>query len=624
MHLNEVRGPKDIKGLNQAELEALAQQLRERIVEVVSENGGHLASNLGMVETTLALHRVFDTPEDKIVFDVGHQSYAHKLLTGRQEAMKRLRQFDGAAGFPKISESPHDAYGTGHASTAISAALGLARARDLRQGKEHVIAVVGDGAMTGGMCFEALNDVGNRKTRLIILLNDNQMSIAPNVGGLHNYLTYMRTSKAWIDIKKSLSNFLLKVPLVGKGLFRFMQQFKDSVRNFFIRDRFFDSLGLRYLGPVDGHNEKYLEKVFKRAKRFEEPVLIHLVTQKGRGYEYAEKQPWAAHGVNPFHPEDGRPRKEGGARSFGKAAGEWLVQEGKENPRIVAITAAMAEATGLKPFQTAYPERLFDVGIAEAHAVTLACGLAAGGYRPYVAIYDTFMQRAYDQVVVDACIQNLPVVFLMDRAAMGGADGPTHHGIFGTAFLRHVPNATVLYPRSIEELQAMLTSTREHKGPVFIRYPRGESEGMQDLPCAGFALGKWERLAAGEDLCLIAQGPMVSEALKARDVLLKQGRKAQVVNASSAKPLDLAFLREISRSGVPYYVLEEQALAGGLGSAICEVCAQEGLRLPGHLFSLPDRFVPHGGHDELLRYTKLDGQSVAQAILDRGQQEGIA
>ncbi len=615
MELQDIRQPADLRGLNEKELEQLAGQLRERIIQVVSDNGGHLASNLGVVELTIALHLAFDSPADKIVFDVGHQCYAHKILTGRDGKMDGLRQFGGISGFPRQDESEHDAYGTGHASTAISAALGLARARDLIGERGHVVAVVGDGALTGGLCYEALNDAGNRKTRLIVILNDNQMSIAPNVGALSEYLTYMRTSKAWIGIKNRLTAALPKIPLIGGFLFRFTRRVKDSVRNILIKDGFFDALGFRYLGPIDGHSILYLNKVLQRAKRLKEPVLIHVVTQKGKGYEFAEREPSLAHGVNPFYPENGLPKIHIPARSFGQAAGELLTRIGREDRRIVAITAAMTEATGLMPFQKAFPDRLFDVGIAEGHAVTLAAGMASGGMKPFVALYDTFLQRAYDQVVVDICQQNLPAVFLIDRAAMGGADGPTHHGVFGTAFLRHVPNLTLLCPRSVEELEKMIVFAHRHPGPVFIRYPRLESEGMDRLPCRSFTPGKWEGLLPGEGLCLVAMGPMVAEALAVRQMLSGKGIKAQVVNASSVKPLDVAFLQELTTRRKPYYILEEQVLAGGLGSAVSEYCVQNGLRLPEYIFSLPDAFITQGSHQELLRHCGLDADSIFRRIL---------
>ncbi len=607
----------ELKGMEQAELDALAQTLRNRILEAVSQNGGHLASNLGVVELTIALHRVFDTPRDKIIFDVGHQCYAHKMLTGRDEGMAGLRCYQGLAGFPKCEESPHDAYETGHASTSISAALGMARARDLKGENHRVIAVVGDGALTGGLCYEALNDAGNRKTQLIVILNDNQMSIAPNVGAISNYLTYMRSSRAWMDIKQTIVGGLPKLPVIGRPLLRFMQKVKGSLRNFMIKDRYFDTLGFQYLGPMDGHDERHLEKVLKRAGELKRPVLIHVVTQKGRGYAPAEKEPWAKHGVTPFNPADDQPLRKASGRSFGKAAGLLLTKLAREDQRLVAITAAMTTATGLAPFQEAFPDRLFDVGIAEPHALTLAAGLAKGGMKPFVAIYDTFVQRAYDQVVVDICLQRLPVTVLMDRAAMGGEDGPTHHGVFGTAFLRHVPEMTLLYPRSIEEMESMIHFAQGYQGPVFIRYPRGESAGMEELAYQGFVPGSWERLLPGEDISLVAMGPMVTEAVTVREKLQAQGISARVINASSVKPLDQALIRELAEGGKPYVVMEEQVLAGGLGSAIAEYCLQNGLRAPEHIFALPDAFVPHGSHGELLHHVGLDGESIYLEIIKR-------
>ncbi|MDD4079855.1 MAG: 1-deoxy-D-xylulose-5-phosphate synthase [Eubacteriales bacterium] len=606
----------ELKRMDQEELEALAQTLRGRILEAVSKNGGHLASNLGVVELTIALHRVFDSPKDKIIFDVGHQCYAHKMLTGRDREMAGLRCYQGLAGFPKCEESLHDAYETGHASTAISAALGMARARDLRGEDHRVIAVVGDGALTGGLCYEALNDAGNRKTQLIVILNDNQMSISPNVGAISNYLTFMRSSRAWMDIKKSLTGFLPSVPVIGKPLLRFLQNVKGSLRNFLIRDRYFDTLGFQYLGPLDGHDERYLEKVLRRTGSLKRPVLIHVVTQKGKGYAPAEEAPWAKHGVTPFNPADDQPIRRAAGRSFGKAAGSLLTKLAAADPRIVAVTAAMTGATGFEPFQTAYPDRLFDVGIAEPHAMVLAAGLAKGGLKPFVAIYDTFLQRAYDQVVVDVCLQRLPVTVLMDRAAMGGEDGPTHHGVFGTSYLRHVPELTLLYPRGIEELEAMIRFSQGHGGPVFIRYPREESEGMGELPYQGFTPGRWERLLPGGSLSLVAVGPMVREAVLAREKLLSRGINAQVVNASSIKPLDGAMIRQMANGGKPYVILEEQALAGGLGSVVLEYCQTFSLRQPDHLFALPDAFVPQGSHEELLRHCGLDAQSIYQRIMN--------
>ncbi|NLA53793.1 MAG: 1-deoxy-D-xylulose-5-phosphate synthase, partial [Clostridiales bacterium] len=519
MDFQQVWTPQKLKQCSPREVEELIPQLREQIIDAVSQTGGHLASNLGVVELTLALHRVFDSPRDKIVFDVGHQCYAHKILTGRGKQMQGLRQYGGISGFPKREESPHDAFGTGHASTALSAALGMARARDLKGEDHHVVVVVSDGALTGGMCYEALNDAGCSRTPLIAILNDNQMSIAANVGAVSGYLTYMRTSKGWLTAKKIVAEGILRLPLVGKPLHRVMQRVKNDIRNIFIKDKFFDGFGFRYLGPVDGHDEQGLERFLKRAKRFSEPVLLHVVTTKGKGYAVAESDPSRAHGMPAFDPQDGSPKHKSSAKSFGTAAGKLLTSLAEKDERIVAITAAMADSTGLGPFQQAYPKRLFDVGIAEEHAVTMAAGFAASGMRPVVAIYDTFMQRTYDQMMVDVCLQNLPVIFLGDRAALGGEDGATHHGIYGANFMRQMPNMQVLNPRSVQEMELMIRLALSQSGPCAIRYPKAEHPLMAAYPCKSFSPGKWEELEKGQDITLVATGPMVAEALIASHLL---------------------------------------------------------------------------------------------------------
>ena len=615
MDFQQPWSPEKLKQYTPQEIEELIPLLRENIINAVSRTGGHLASNLGVVELTVALHRVFSSPRDKILFDVGHQCYAHKLLTGRADQMDGLRQYMGISGFPKREESPHDAYGTGHASTALSAGLGLARARDL-QGQDHdVVVVVGDGALTGGMCYEALNDAGSSRTKMIVILNDNQMSIAPNVGAVSHYLTYMRTSKGWITAKKIVAEAIIKLPLIGQPLHDLLQRSKNHIRNFFIRDKFFDAFGFRYLGPVDGHDEQGLERFLKRAQRFNEPVLLHIVTTKGKGYAVAENDPSRAHGMPAFDPENGAPLSSSSARSFGSDAGKLLTELAGEDERIVAITAAMAESTGLGPFQKAYPGRLFDVGIAEEHAVTLAAGMAAGGMRPVVAIYDTFMQRAYDQLIVDVCLQKLPVLFLVDRAAMGGEDGPSHHGVFGASFMRHIPGMTVLNPRSVDEMRHMIRWALSHDGPCAIRYPKAEDALSAQYASRGFKPGHWEELESGSDISLVATGPMVAEALKAACILKDRGIAASVINASCLKPLDEHALRRLSASASPYVVIEEQALAGGLGSAVCEFCVTEGLRGPSQLFAIPDRFIQQGAHEQLIGELGLDGESIALQLV---------
>ena len=616
MALQTLRSPRGLDQMKREELDALAREIREQIVQTVAKNGGHLSSNLGVVELTIALHRAFDCPEDKLVFDVGHQCYPHKLLTGRAQMFDTLRQTDGVCGFPRAEESVYDAYDTGHASTAISAALGFARARDLQGGDYHVVAVVGDGAMTGGMCYEALNDAGSSKTRLIVILNDNNMSISDSVGALCNYLTYLRVSKGWVSIKRVVSKFLSGIPLCGQALCRLFQRFKDHLRNIFIHDRFFSALGFRYLGPIDGQDIEGIERVLRRAKTLSEPVLIHVTTKKGQGYPPAENMPAAFHGTPPFRVETGE--REGGAKgaAFGRGAAEKLTELARTDPRVVVVTAAMTEGVGFAGFLKEYPTRLFDVGIAEEHAVTMAAGLARGGMRPVVAIYDTFLQRAFDQIVEDVCLQNLPVLFLLDRAALSGHDGATHHGVFGLAYLTPVPNLRVLCPRSIGELEKMIDWAMGQNGPVAIRYPRLEDESVREIPCGAFAPGKWETLLPGKDLALLCVGPMVGIGLRAAALLKARGVQARVVNASSVKPLDAALLQTLDREGTPCYTLEECVPFGGFGSAVAALCAQEKWRAPRALVTLPDRFVPHGDDDTLLSRCGLSPEAIAQRISD--------
>ena len=615
MKLSDIRSPEDVKRIPQKEVNDLVIELRERITEVVSQNGGHLASNLGVTELTVALHRVFDVPKDKLIWDVGHQCYAHKLLTGRNERFDTLRTFGGLSGFPKCAESPYDLYETGHASTALSSAVGFARARDLKGEKHHVVAVVGDGAFTGGMCYEALNDAGSSKTRLIVVLNDNQMSISRNVGALSEYLSFLRTSKGWLDAKKAITRMLKRIPVGGEQLTKWARGMKNHVRNIFVHDSFFLAMGFKYLGPIDGQDEEMIEKMLRRACRVEKPVLLHIVTTKGAGYAPAEKAPDRMHGTPPFEIESGLPKGKSKRKAFSRQVGETLLALGQEDERIVCVSAAMAGSTGLCEFAKVWPNRHFDVGIAEEHAVTMAAGLAKGGMHPVVGIYDTFMQRAFDQVLEDVCLQNLPVTFLMDRAALGGEDGPTHHGVFGNSWMRPIPNLTLLYPRSTMELDLMLRFAVQKDGPVAIRYPKAEGRYQKDYPARAFTPGRWEVLEKGNDLALLALGGMVDEALVMRRMLKDKGVEAAVVNCSSVKPMDEALLQKLSLQQIPFVVMEEQQKAGGLGSAILECCQQKGFPLPLKLFALEDAFVPHGAHGDLMRHLRLTAQDMADAIL---------
>ncbi len=613
MKLSDVHGPEDIRKAADADLKELADDIRRTIISTVSVNGGHLSSNLGVVELTLALYHIFDFKKDKLIFDVGHQCYTHKLITGRREMFDTIRKEGGISGFPRQDESAYDLFNTGHSSSAISLALGLCRARNIRGGKEHVIAVVGDGAMTGGMCYEALNDMGRSVGRMIIILNDNGMSISGNVGALSDYLTYMRISKGWQRLKHSFSRALLKVPVAGKKLHGIFQRMKDHIRNIFVNDRFFSSLGIRYLGPVDGHNIKYLSDLFRKISDFDEPVLIHVMTKKGRGYPPAETYPELFHGIGPFDIDSGKPRDEDGM-TMGKAAALLLKDLCKTDDRIVAVTAAMTFGTGMTPFAEAYPDRLFDAGIAEEHAVTMAAGMARGGLRPFVAIYDTFIQRSYDQILEDVCFQNLPVIFLLDHAGLVSGDGASHHGIYGLSFLRSIPGLQIFCPRCEKELNQMIVWSLSQDKPAAIRYGKSMPEGRAAYTLSSFVPGKWEKLKEGGDVCIAAVGGMVNHALFAADLLEKEGIHTQVMNASSVWPLDESFLAALASKKIPLFTIEENERTGGFGSTVTAHCLDRGLALPRHVFALSDAYLPHGSRETCLRRNGLAPESVADQI----------
>ncbi len=613
MKLKDVHNPEDIRKAGNEDLNELADDIRRTIISTVSVNGGHLSSNLGVVELTLALYHIFDFSKDKLIFDVGHQCYTHKLITGRREVFDTLRREGGISGFPRRDESTFDLFNTGHSSSAISLALGLCRARDLTGGQEHVIAVVGDGALTGGMCYEALNNIGRSTGRMIIILNDNGMSISGNVGALSDYLTYMRISKGWQRLKHSFSSALLRAPVAGKKLHDIFQRMKDHIKNIFINDRFFSSLGIRYFGPVDGHNIKYLSALFRKISDFDEPVLIHVMTKKGHGYLPAENQPELFHGIGPFDVESGKPWDEDGI-TMGKAAALTLNELSKKDRRIVAVTAAMTCGTGMTPFAEAFPGRLFDAGIAEEHAVTMAAGMARGGLRPFVAIYDTFLQRAYDQIMEDVCFQNLPVTFLVDHAGMVPGDGASHHGIYGLSFLRSIPGMQIFCPRCEKELRQMIVWSLNQDKPSAIRYGKSMPEGKAAYTAREFVAGKWETLAEGPDACIAAVGGMVPAALRIAEILAGEGIHASVMNASSVWPLDVSFLRSVSQSGVPLFTMEENERAGGFGSTVTTYCMDNGLRVPRHVFALSDAYLPHGSKDARFRQDGLDPETAAGLI----------
>ena len=577
----------------------------------MAKRGGHLASNLGIVELTLALHRVFNTPGDQLVFDVGHQSYVHKLLTGRYARFATLRSFGGLSGFPKRSESEYDVFETGHASTAISAALGLARARDRLGKQNHVVAVVGDGALTGGMCYEALNDAGNAGTRLILILNDNEMSIAPNVGALSRHLTDLRISKGWTSTKNAVKHSLEHTP----AIYRLAGWFKDTLKSILVSDNdgFFDALGFHYFGPIDGHDLKSLEKTLKKARDYTDgPVVIHVLTIKGHGYEKAEEKPESFHGISPFYVETGDVRRRSLLPSFGQVMAEELCGLAEKDKRVIAITAAMPSGTGLDGFAEKYPDRMIDVGIAEEHAVTMAAGMAAGGMRPYFAVYASFFQRGYDQMIHDVCMQRLPVTFLLDRAGLVGQDGATHHGVFDMASMLPVPGITLLAPRDLGELRQMMRWTLTTDGPVAIRYGRDSVDLSMEYPCRDFVPGKWEKLREGSDCVILAVGSMVTLALDTSQLLEKHGLRATVVNCSTVKPMDEEMLLEVS--SLPMITMEEGALIGGFGSAVSTFCVGEELPGPVVSFGIPDTFVQHGRRDQLLKYLGLTPKQMAERI----------
>lgn len=610
MALERIHSSEDVKRLSSKELPVLAQELRARIIDSVSRNGGHLASNLGVVELTIALHRAFDFPKDALIFDVGHQCYAHKLLTGRADSFDTLRQFGGLAGFPRREESPYDAFDTGHASTAISAAAGMARARDLVGGSQSVVAVVGDGALTGGMCYEALSDAGSSKLRMIVVLNDNGMSISRNVGAVSRYLTHMRSSKGWFEAKHVVGDFLRRIPVVGNSLHAFFQRIKNSLRNIFVQDRLFDSLGFHYLGPVDGRDITGLERLFRRARQLDEPVLIHVVTKKGRGYSQAESDPTRLHGTPPFDVHTGEPLSPAG-KSMGKAAGDALCAMAAADSRIVAVTAAMTGSTGLGEFASRYPDRLYDVGIAEEHAVTMAAGLAAGGARPFVAIYDSFLQRAYDQILLDVCEQHLPVCFLVDRAGLI-EDGVTHQGVYGNAFLTQMPGLTVLNAATCDELQAMIRYALTLDAPVAIRYGKTETENVAVWPREKPYAPMWPLLRTGDELAILACGAMVGQAMRAAELLDQQSLRCAVYAADCIQPLDENVLNQLKDSKL--VTLEEGVVSGGLSSLVPAWRAAHGVCKPLLTLGVEGLCATQGDHTLQLRAQGLDAESVARRI----------
>lgn len=623
--LDSINSPADLHNLSVQQLEQLAGEIRERIIETVSRTGGHLAPSLGVVELTLALHYVFDSPRDKIIWDVGHQAYAHKLVTGRREVFATLRQHGGLSGFTVRAESPHDPFGAGHGSTSIAAALGFAKARDLRGGTEKVVAVIGDGAMTGGLALAALNQAGAMQADMMVVLNDNEMSISRNVGALSAHLARLRAALVEPAVRRmraEVAQALRRLPM-GEAMLEALDRVRDGVKQLVVPGMLFEEMGFTYLGPIDGHDLSDLISTLRQASRLRGPVLVHVVTVKGKGYEPAEADPVRFHGTRPFDVENGLVETsppEG--VTYSQVFGEALMELARRDERIVAVAAAMIEGTGLGPFREAFPQRCFDLGMAEEVAVVFAAGLAAAGLKPVVAIYSTFLQRAYDPILHDVALQGLPVVFALDRAGLVGDDGPTHHGVFDLSYLRQVPGMVCMAPADEGELRRMLATALALDGPAALRYPRGAGpqRGL-DEPLEPLGIGKAEVLREGRDVAILALGSMVPAALEAADMLAGEGLAAAVVNARFAKPLDAELICDLARSCGGLVTVEENTAVGGFGGGVVELVAERGLRVPVRVLGLPDSFVAHGDRQRLLSECGLDAAGIAQACRELAAQK---
>lgn len=608
--LEKIKSSEDVKKLSKQEKIELAEEIRKYILEVVSENGGHLASNLGVVELTIALHSVFDMSKDKIIWDVGHQSYIHKILTGRKKQLKTLRKLDGIAGFPKTNECEADCFNTGHSSTSISAALGMARARDIKKENNSVIAVIGDGALTGGMAFEALNDAGCNKTKLTVILNDNEMSISKNTGGLSMMLSKIRTRKSYTKPNISVKKVILKIPVVGKPVVRIVQKFKGSIKQLVIPKMFLEDIGFRYLGPVDGHNEAELERMLNITKQLDGPVLLHVITKKGKGYKIAEENPDKFHATGLFEIDTGKSKKEK-SKDYSKVLGDKLVELAQNDDKIVAITAAMKDGTGLTEFANKFSDRFFDVGIAEQHALCMAAGMAKEGMKPVVPIYSSFYQRGYDQVIHDIAIQKLPVVMCVDRAGIVGADGETHQGLLDMAFFRIVPNLTIMAPKDFVEFENMIEFAIKLEKPVVIRYPRGGEDKYKFNKEEKIELGKAETLTYGKNATIISIGKTVSKAVKIAEKL----EKVEVINARFLKPLDVEKIKESIAKTKNVIVIEDGTSVGGLTTAIKELIVDENLKnIKFKSFAYPDKFIEHGSVEELEKRYNVDENAIKRYV----------
>jgi 1-deoxy-D-xylulose-5-phosphate synthase len=616
--LEKVNVPEDIRKLDIASLNRLAREIREKMIDTVSRNGGHLASSLGTVELTLAIHYVFDTPRDKLIWDVGHQAYAHKIITGRKDLFHTLRKKGGISGFPRREESPYDVFNAGHSSTSISAAIGIAEAKCLTGGDFKVVAVIGDGSISAGMAFEALNWAGDRNKNLIIILNDNELCISPNVGAMSSYLNRVMTGHTVTKFKTEFKHFLKSIPSIGEQMVRFTKQVEESLKALVVPGALFEELGFTYVGPLEGHRLDHLIKNLKNVRELKGPVLVHVITKKGMGYKYAEDDPAKFHGIAPFKVDTGEPLAEDSAPlSYTKMFGKTIVKLARDNPRIVAVTAAMSEGTGLDAFAREYPGRFYDVGMAEQHGVTFAAGLATQSLIPVVAIYSTFMQRAYDQVIHDVCLQKLPVVLALDRGGFVGSDGPTHHGLFDYSYLRSIPNIVVMAPKDENELQHMLKTAVECGGPVSIRYPRGRGVGVpiDDLPVS-LEIGKGEIVydTEGANIAIVAIGSTVYPAIAAALKLKEEGINVRVINARFVKPLDEKLLCDTAKSTTMVLTVEENVLMGGVGSAVLELLEEKGVRdVIVKRLGIKDEFVEHASQTELRRMYGIDEEGIMEA-----------
>lgn len=614
--LEKINKAGDIKNLTLCEKNILSDEIRNYILDVVSENGGHLASNLGVVELTIALHSILDLEQDKIIWDVGHQTYVHKILTGRKESLKTLRTLNGIAGFPKINESKYDCFNTGHSSTSISVALGMAKARDIKKEKSSVVAVIGDGALTGGMAQEALNDAGTSGTKITVILNDNEMSISQNVGGVNMFLSKLRTKKLYTNSSNAGKRIIKKIPVVGNKIVTLVQRAKRSIKQLIIPKMYFEDIGFTYLGPVDGHDIVKLENLLKISKRLQTPVLIHVLTKKGKGFLAAENSPDKFHATGPFERDTGKAKKEK-KTDYSKVFGEKLSEIAKNNESVVAVTAAMKDGTGLAKFAKEYPERFFDVGIAEQHAIGFAAGLAKEGMTPVVPIYSSFYQRAYDQVIHDVCIQKLPVVMCVDRAGIVGADGETHQGIYDLSFFKIIPNLTIMAPKDFRELEQMLEYAIKLQSPVVIRYPRG-GEGKKTFENHNEILtGKAELIQEGKDVTIIAIGKMVSIAYEVSDKLKEKGIEAEVINARFLAPIDEElFVKSISKTK-NVITIEDNVITGGLGSSVKELILENKLSVDKlNIVAYPTKFIEHGEVSELEKIYGLDVDSIVDKYIE--------